>query len=57
MTMMMDILLTNRDEVLKALDMYQAKLGALTRLVASSDEEEMRAALIAVRDERMRMFP
>jgi prephenate dehydrogenase len=55
--MMMDILLTNRDEVLKALATYQAKLGDLTRLVASSDEEEMRAALSAVRDERMRMYP
>jgi len=55
--MMMDILLTNRDEVLKALGTYQAKLGDLTRLVASGDEEEMRAALSAVRDERMRMFP
>jgi prephenate dehydrogenase len=56
-TMMMDILLTNRDEVLKALDTYQAKLGDLTRLVAKGDEEEMRAALSAVRDERMQMFP
>ena len=55
--MMMDILLTNREEVLKALDTYQAKLSDLTRLVASSDEEEMRAVLSAVRDERMRMFP
>jgi prephenate dehydrogenase len=55
--MMMDILLTNRDEVLKALATYQAKLGDLTRLVAKGDEEEMRAALGAVRDERMRMFP
>jgi prephenate dehydrogenase len=55
--MMMDILLTNRDEVLKALATYQAKLGDLTRLVAKGDEEKMRAALSAVRDERMRMFP
>jgi prephenate dehydrogenase len=56
-TMMMDILLTNRDEVLRALATYQAKLGDLTRLVARGDEEEMRAALGAVRDERIRMFP
>jgi prephenate dehydrogenase len=56
-TMMMDILLTNREEVLKALVTYQAKLSDLARLVANGDEEEMRAALSAVRNERMRMFP
>jgi prephenate dehydrogenase len=56
-TMMMDILLTNREEVLKALITYQAKLDDLTRVVAKGDEEEMRAVLGAVRDERMRMFP
>jgi prephenate dehydrogenase len=54
---MMDILLTNREEVLKALVTYQAKLDDLTRVVAKGDEEEMRAVLNAVRDERMRMFP
>jgi prephenate dehydrogenase len=56
-TMMVDILLTNREEVLKALATYQAKLGDLMRVVAKGDEEEMRAVLSAVRDERMRMFP
>jgi len=56
-TMMMDILLTNRAEVLKALSAFKTQLHSLTRLVASGDEDEMRAALGRIRDERMRMFP
>ena len=56
-TMMVDILLTNRAEVLKALSAFETQLHSLTRLVASGDEEEMRAALGRIRDERMLMFP
>jgi prephenate dehydrogenase len=55
--MMVDILLTNRDEVLKALDVYQAKLEDLARLVEAHDEDQMRAVLSALREERLRMFP
>lgn len=56
-TMMLDILLTNREEVLKALSVYQTKLRDLARLVESGDEEKLRSILSAVREERMRMFP
>ena len=56
-TMMVDILLTNRREVLKAVDVYQAQLGALARLVETGDEGDLRAALGGIRAERMRMFP
>ena len=56
-TMMMDILLTNQEEVLKALRGFGTQLHNLTRLVEAGDEEEMRAALSRIRQERMRMFP
>jgi prephenate dehydrogenase len=56
-TMMMDILLTNREEVLKAISAFEVELGKLSRLVEVGDEEEMHAVLSRIRDERMRMFP
>jgi prephenate dehydrogenase len=56
-TMMVDILLTNRDEVLNAVSVCQEKLGGLARLVEAGDEEEMKAVLSGIRDERLRMYP
>jgi prephenate dehydrogenase len=56
-TMMVDILLTNREEVLKALAVYQEGLQSLARLVESGDERAMRATLGAIRAKRMEMFP
>lgn len=56
-TMMVDILLTNRDQVLKALSVCQEKLRNLARLVEVGDEGEMRVVLGVIREERMRMFP
>jgi prephenate dehydrogenase len=56
-TMMVDILLTNREEVLKALAVYRGQLQNLARLVESGDEEAMRAALSAIRAKRIEMFP
>ena len=56
-TMMTDILLTNRKEVLKALDTYQTQLRRLTRLVEAGDEKEMRAVLSTMRAKRKDMFP
>jgi prephenate dehydrogenase len=56
-TMMIDILLTNREEVLKALDTYQEHLRELIRLVETSDEEKMRAVLGVIRETRREMFP
>jgi prephenate dehydrogenase len=56
-TMMTDILLTNRDEVLKALDTYQEHLHEVVRLVADGDEEKMRDVLSAIRTTRREMYP
>jgi prephenate dehydrogenase len=56
-TMMTDILLTNRDEVLKAVDVFQEKIRHLTRLIESGNEEEIREALRGIRQERLRMYP
>ena len=56
-TMMVDILMTNREKVLHAVDVCQAKLSNLARLVEASDEKDLRTALSAIREERIRMFP
>jgi prephenate dehydrogenase len=56
-TMMTDILLTNRDNVIRALEALQAQLGVLTELVISGDEEAMSATLGSVREKRLEMFP
>jgi prephenate dehydrogenase len=56
-TMMTDILLTNREEVLKALDTYQDHLREMIRLVEDGDEEKMREVLSAIRETRREMYP
>jgi len=56
-TMMLDILLTNREAVMEALGVYQAQLRRLTRLVEAGDEEEMRDVLSTIRAQRKEMFP
>jgi prephenate dehydrogenase len=56
-TMMLDILLTNRAEVLKALEACRAQMRCLTSLIERGDEDDLRAALEAIRAERLRMFP
>jgi prephenate dehydrogenase len=56
-TMMIDILLTNREEVLKALDTYQARLRELIRLLETADEEKMQAVLGVIRETRRKMYP
>ena len=53
-TMMIDILLTNREAVLKALSTCDVQLRHLTRLVEASDEQGLRIALSAIRDCRVR---
>ena len=53
-TMMLDILLTNREAVVEALRTYEGGLRHLTHLVDSRDEEGLRAALTAVRECRGR---
>ncbi len=56
-TMMLDILLTNQQEVLKALETCQAQLNRLANLVEAGDKDELRAALSTIRAKRKEMFP
>ena len=56
-TMMLDILLTNQEEVLSAVDTFQAQLRDLAHLVASADEGALRSQLSRIREERRRMYP
>jgi prephenate dehydrogenase len=56
-TMMLDILMTNREKVLKAVGTCQAQLQALARLLEAGDEDKLRAALSAIRATRLEMFP
>jgi len=56
-TMMTDILLTNRDEVLEAVDVFQEQIRRLAQLVERGDEEQLRAVLDEIRQERLRMYP
>ncbi len=56
-TMMIDILLTNREKVLKALKVYQTQLRDLTRLVEAGDEGDLRTVLSTLCEKRKEMFP
>lgn len=55
-TTMVDILLTNREQVRKAVDTCQAELRELARLADPANESALRAALSAIRAERMRIW-
>jgi prephenate dehydrogenase len=56
-TMMTDILLTNREEILKALDIFQQQIVRLAEVVEGADEERIRNTLERIRQERLRMYP
>jgi prephenate dehydrogenase len=56
-TMMLDILHTNREEVLRAVGVFRAQLDRLGQLLAAGDEAGLRQALEAVRRQRREMFP
>ena len=56
-TMMLDILLTNREEVLKAVDAFRAQLAKLARSLMRGDEGELRETLSTIRGKRREMFP
>ena len=56
-TMMLDILLTNRERVLQAVGTLQRELGQLAHLLEAGDEETLRGMLDAIRAERLRMYP
>jgi len=55
-TMMLDILLTNRPAVLAALDTAGRELLALSELLTAADEDGLRTALSACRARRQPMF-
>ena len=55
--MMLDILMTNQEEVVRSVRACQAQLGRLADLVQAGAEEELQAALRGIREERRRMFP
>ena len=56
-TMMLDILLTNREDVLKAVRAYQAQLASLARSLEAGDEGDLRETLGTIRQKRKEMFP
>ncbi|HDL86363.1 MAG TPA: prephenate dehydrogenase/arogenate dehydrogenase family protein, partial [Candidatus Acetothermia bacterium] len=56
-TMMLDILLTNREEVLEALNTYRAHVRRLAQLIASGEEKDLRQALTTIRKLRREMYP
>jgi prephenate dehydrogenase len=56
LTMMIDILLTNRTAILDSLAQYRAELDALIQLIDSADPEALRAALAPTRSHRARLF-
>jgi prephenate dehydrogenase len=56
-TMMLDILLTNREHVLSAVDVFQSKLQMLADLLEDGREQELHSMLSTLRRKRMEMFP
>jgi prephenate dehydrogenase len=56
-TMMLDILMTNREEVLKAVATCQKQLGHLASLLGNGDDGALRKALGNIRETRLEMFP
>jgi prephenate dehydrogenase len=55
-TMMLDILLTNRAAVMHALHQTSAHLNRLADLLAGGDEEPLHTLLVAARDQRAPLF-
>jgi prephenate dehydrogenase len=56
-TMMLDILLTNRGEVLQTLNVCREQLDRLAGLLEAADGDDLYAALSTIRDIRREMFP
>ncbi len=56
LTMMLDILLTNREAVLRALASYRAECEHLTQLMEAGDEADLRAALSPAQAKRSELF-
>ncbi|MBM4424491.1 MAG: prephenate dehydrogenase [Chloroflexi bacterium] len=56
LTMMIDILLTNRNAVLHSLSQFHSELEALTAAIESGDPERLRAVLESAQRQRHKMF-
>jgi prephenate dehydrogenase len=56
LTMMVDILLTNRAAILDALRRYRAELDTLVELIDAADPDALRAALTPAQAERAKLF-
>jgi len=56
-TMMLDILLTNREEVAEMLGRLREKLDELARLLEAKDERGLRRIMEAARERRRGLFP
>jgi prephenate dehydrogenase len=56
LTMMTDILLTNRNSILEALAAYRAELDALEAVIRQGDAEAVRAALASAQAQRAELF-
>lgn len=56
LTMILDIILTNRAAILDALRRYRVEMDVLTALVESGDEQALRAALTPGQEKRSQMF-
>lgn len=56
LTMMTDILLTNRAAILDSLTHYRAELEALIQLIDAADPEALRAALARTQSHRAQLF-
>jgi len=55
-TMMLDILLTNQDAVLEAVQACEDQLHTLTELIEAGDEDMLRTILTARRNRRSSLF-
>jgi prephenate dehydrogenase len=56
LTMMTDIMLTNREMVLRALAAYQAELETLSNAIASGDADSIRSTLAPAQAKRAELF-
>ena len=56
-TMMLDILATNRHAILDAVSAFREQLDRMTALIEDEDEGKLKAVLVSCQAERRRMFP
>ena len=56
-TMMIDILTTNRDQILAAVDVYQDQLAQLKQQLSSHNDGTLQESLEHIRATRKEMFP